>query len=140
MRILVANGPNLDRLGARQPEIYGTTTLQDLEAMLRARAGAHELTFLQSADPDVLAAAIEAPGHDGVILNPASLTHHSRRLAAAVRACRVPVIEVHISNIAAREPYRRRSMIAPAAMGSIVGLGVSGYLLALDRLIEEAST
>lgn len=138
MKILVVNGPNLDRLGTRQPEIYGSTTLADLEAALTARAGAHTVEFVQGADPEALAKAIESSDADGVILNPASLTHHSRRLAEAVATCGKPVIEVHISNIASREPYRRRSMVASSAMGSIVGLGVSGYLLALDRLIEEA--
>lgn len=139
MKILVINGPNLDRLGTRQPEIYGDTTLPDLETMIRERAGTHDIEFLQAADAETLGRAIVATDADAIIINPASLTHHARGLAEAVRAFVGPVIEVHISNIASREPYRRRSMIAPVATGSIVGLGVSGYLLAVDRLIEEAS-
>lgn len=139
MKILVCNGPNLDRLGARQPEIYGKTTLAELEEQMRAHAVGHEVVFVQSADAETLARAIETTDADAVIINPASLTHYSRRLAGAVEACGKPVIEVHISNIAAREPYRRRSMIAPVAMGSIAGLGVSGYLLAIDRILQEAS-
>jgi 3-dehydroquinate dehydratase II len=140
VKILVCNGPNLDRLGTRQPEIYGSTTLQELEEQMRARATGHELVFVQSADIETLATAITTTDAEAIILNPAALTHYSRALAAAVAACGRPVIEVHISNIAAREPYRRRSMIAPVAKGSIVGLGVNGYLLALDRLLQEAQT
>jgi 3-dehydroquinate dehydratase II len=138
MKILVINGPNLDRLGTRQPEVYGSTTLADLEEQIAARADGHEVEFLQAGDADTIGRAIVATQADAIIINPASLTHHARGLAEAVRAFDGPVIEVHISNIAAREPYRRRSMIAPVATGSIVGLGVSGYLLAIDRLIEEA--
>jgi 3-dehydroquinate dehydratase-2 len=137
VKILLLNGPNLDRLGSRQPEIYGTTTLKELIADLRTRAEAAGATLsdLQSPDAADLIDAIGATSPDAIIINPASLTHHDRALAVALGAFPGPVIEVHISNIQAREPYRRRSLIAPVATGSIVGLGVVGYRLALDAVL-----
>lgn len=140
MKLLVVNGPNLDRLGTRQPEVYGTATLPDVLADIRSRAGAATIEAVQSADPKALIAAIEGTDADAIIINPASLTHHSRPLREALARYPGPVVEVHISNIASREPFRRRSMIAGVATGSIVGLGVQGYLLAVDaaiRLVEQ---
>lgn len=141
MKILLLNGPNLDRLGSRQPEIYGTATLPEIVAGLQARAQQASATLeaLQSADALVLIERIMSTDADAIIINPASLTHHDRRLADALHAFNGRVIEVHISNIAAREPFRRRSMIAPIATGSIVGLGVHGYALALDALLDTRS-
>jgi 3-dehydroquinate dehydratase-2 len=140
VRVLVLNGPNLDRLGARQPEIYGATTLAELTEQLAARAAELDATVacVQSADPDLLIEALQRTDADAVVLNPASLTHTSFALREAVRACKVPVYEVHISNIYAREPYRRHSLVSPVARGSILGLGVRGYLLALEAAIQEA--
>ena len=140
MKILLLNGPNLDRLGARQPEVYGTTTLADVIATLTARAHTAGATLeaFQSADAAAIIARIAASDADAIIINPASLTHHDRALAEALRAFAKPVVEVHISNIASREPFRRRSLIAPIATGSIVGLGVRGYELALDALLDPA--
>lgn len=139
MKILLLNGPNLDRLGVRQPEIYGTTTLNDIveELRVRAEAAGAELEARQSADPAELIAAIEQVGPEAIVINPASLTHHDRALAAALDRFDGPVIEVHLSNIAAREPFRRRSLVAPVATGSIVGLGPIGYRLALEALLER---
>lgn len=138
-RILVMNGPNLDRLGLRQPEIYGTTTLAQIEARLRARAAelGHDLTFVQSAREQDLIRAIR--GHDGIIVNPAAFTHFSYALADALAAAAVPVIEIHLSNIHAREPFRRLSVVSPAATGVICGLGPDGYGYALDAMARILS-
>lgn len=142
MKVLVLNGPNLDRLGTREPDVYGTTTLGDVESMIGARAeeACVDVSFLQSADPTVLIEALRAGDADAVILNPASLTHHSFALREAVMACTAPVYEVHISNIYAREPYRRHSLISGVARGTIAGLGVQGYLLALEAAIAGGRT
>jgi 3-dehydroquinate dehydratase-2 len=139
VKVLVLNGPNLGRLGTRQPEIYGRTTLPELEEMLRARGKelAVEVECIQSDDAADLIAALEKTDADAVILNPAALTHYSHDLREAVAAYKGPVYEVHISNIYAREPYRRHSLISPVARGSIIGLGISGYLLALEAAVEE---
>jgi 3-dehydroquinate dehydratase II len=138
VKVLVLNGPNLGRLGTRQPEIYGHTTLPELEDLLRARGkelGA-EVECVQSDNAAELIAALEKTDADAVILNPAALTHYSHDLREAVAACKGPVYEVHISNIYAREPYRRHSLISPVARGSIIGLGIRGYLLALEAAVE----
>jgi len=140
-RILVLNGPNLGRLGTRQPEIYGTTTLAELEERLRAR-GAElgvQVECIQSDDVAALIAALSDGAADAAILNPAALSHYSVSLREAVERCGFPVFEVHISNIYAREPYRRHSLISPVARGSIVGLGVEGYVLALEAAVTEAN-
>jgi 3-dehydroquinate dehydratase-2 len=140
VKILVLNGPNLDRLGTRQPEIYGSTTLAQLEDDLRAlgRDLGADVECMQNADPQVLIEAIRTTDAGAVILNAAALTHHSLALRDAISACGRPVYEVHISNIYAREPYRRHSLISPVARGSIVGLGVAGYHLALRAAVQEA--
>jgi 3-dehydroquinate dehydratase-2 len=138
VKVLVLNGPNLGRLGTRQPEIYGSTTLPELDEMLRARGkelGA-EVECLQSDEATDLIDALEKTDADAVILNPAALTHYSHELRQAVAAYKGPVYEVHISNIYAREPYRRHSLISPVAKGSIIGLGIGGYLLALEAAVE----
>jgi 3-dehydroquinate dehydratase-2 len=138
VKVLVLNGPNLGRLGTRQPEIYGSTTLGELEEMLRARGkelGCH-VDCLQSDDAAELLSALRKTDADAVILNPAALTHYSNELREAVAAFKGPVYEVHISNIYAREPYRRHSLISPVAKGSIIGLGIHGYLLALEAAVE----
>jgi 3-dehydroquinate dehydratase-2 len=138
VKVLVLNGPNLGRLGTRQPEIYGSTTLAELEEMLRARGkelGA-EVECMQSDDAADLIGALEKTDADAVILNPAALTHYSQDLREAVAAYNGPVYEVHISNIYAREPYRRHSLISPVARGSIIGVGTRGYLLALEAAVE----
>lgn len=138
MKVLVLNGPNLGRLGERQPEIYGHTTLAELEAMLRARGKelGCEVECLQSDDGEELIASLAKTDADAVILNPAALTHYSSELRDAVAAFKGPVYEVHISNIYARELYRRHSLISPVARGSIIGLGIKGYLLALEAAVE----
>jgi 3-dehydroquinate dehydratase II len=138
--VLVLNGPNLGKLGTRQPEIYGSTTLAELEERLRTRAAelGVQVECVQSDDAKELIEALLKADARAAIINPAALTHHSFELRDAVASCGFPVYEVHISNIYAREPYRRHSLISPVAKGSIIGLGVGGYLLALEAAAEEA--
>ena len=145
-RILVIHGPNLNLLGTRQPEIYGRMTLAEINAALEraAREANAELRTLQSnAEGAMIDAIHEARGSaDGIIINPGAYTHYSYALADALASVTVPAVEVHLSNIYAREEYRRRSVVAPVAVGSICGLGWRGYLLALEgllALLEERS-
>ena len=142
-RVLVVNGPNLNLLGAREPEVYGTETLADIEARLRARARAWsglELVFFQSNSEGALIDWVQAhaPGAAGVILNPGGLAHTSVALRDAVAAFGTPTIEVHLSNIHAREPFRRRSLVAGACVGCVCGLGSFGYEVALEALARRA--
>ena len=137
-KVLVLNGPNLNMLGQRQPEVYGTTTLADIERMLRERAAALGLTleFRQSNSEGELVTWIqEARGRvAGIVLNAGAYTHTSVAILDALNAAEVPTIEVHLSNIHRREAFRHRSYVSLAAMGSIVGLGPIGYVLALEAL------
>ena len=141
MKILVLNGPNLGTLGRREPEIYGTATLADLEAMLatRARELNIEVRCQQSNHEGQLIDWIESEGAavDAIIINPGALAHHSLALADAVRGCGKPVVEVHITNVFRREPERHRLVTAGAAIGVISGLGFKGYLAALDYLVTS---
>ncbi len=136
MRILVVNGHNLNLLGQREPSIYGTTGLDDLIYMLDGHG--RELGMLvehvQSNSEgeliDILHRAMDC--YDGIILNPGAYTHYSYAIRDAVAAIGIPVVEVHISNINARDEFRRTSVIAPVCVGQISGLGLEGYRLALD--------
>ncbi len=141
LKILVVNGPNLRLLGRREPGIYGRATLNDIEAMLRqeaARLGV-EIEFYQSDVEGELVRCIgEAVGRvDGLIINPAAYTHTSVALRDAIAASSLPCVEVHLSNTAAREPFRHQSLTAPVCIGQIMGLGVDGYRLALDGLAKR---
>ena len=138
MRILVLNGPNLGILGRRQPEIYGTTTLDEIVAALRERAGEHEVVHLQSNHEGALIDRLEQVDYDGVIINPGALSHTSYALHDALVACGRPVVEVHISDTSAREEWRRVSVTAPASVAQISGHGWQGYLEALDLLIARS--
>jgi 3-dehydroquinate dehydratase-2 len=136
---LLVNGPNLNTLGTRRPEIYGTTTLAQIEARVCERAAAHgaEVVAFQSNHEGALLDFIqqEAPAADGILINPGAFTHYSYALRDALEACERPLIEVHLSNIHARESFRHTSVIAPVALGQVAGLGWHGYLAALDALI-----
>lgn len=136
MKVLVLNGPNLGTLGRREPEVYGTKTLADLETMLTGRAKelAIELRCLQSNHEGQLIDWIETEPSEAIIINPGALSHYSLALADALRGCGKPVVEVHISNVFAREPERHRMVTAAAAKGVISGLGFDGYRAALDYL------
>lgn len=137
-RVLILNGPNLNMLGLREPEIYGETTLPDIEAACRARAKALDLmlTFRQSNSEGELVAWIQdaRDSQDGVIINAGALTHTSIALLDALKLLDGPVIELHLSNIFRRENFRHTSYISLAADGVICGFGASGYELALDAL------
>lgn len=137
--VLVLNGPNLNLLGQRQPEVYGHTTLADVEAMCVAHGTAKgvAVTCAQSNHEGALVDAIHAAKgtHDGIVLNAGAYTHTSIALHDAIIGTQLPVVELHLSNIHARESFRHHSYIAPVAVGMICGFGAAGYALALDALI-----
>ncbi len=139
-KILILNGPNLNLLGQREPEIYGYETLKDIEALCLERGSQHglEIAFIQSNHEGVLIDQMQASRGDcqAMILNAGALTHSSVALLDAVRGIDIPVIEVHLSNPYARESYRRRSYLSPAAYGVICGFGSQSYLLALDAVAK----
>ena len=138
------NGPNLQLLGRRKAEFYGTVTLPEIESRLRtvARELGVELDFMQSNHEGVLADRIaDAIGSvDGIVINPAAYTHTSIALRDALEAARIPAVEVHLSNVAARDDFRRVSMTAAACIGQITGLGSDGYEWALRALVRRLST
>jgi 3-dehydroquinate dehydratase-2 len=136
MKVLVLNGPNLGTLGRREPEVYGTRTLADLEGMLatRARELSMEVSCRQSNHEGQLIDWIESEPGDAIIINPGAFSHYSLALADALRGSGKPVVEVHISNVFSREPERHRMVTAAAAKGVISGLGFDGYLAALEYL------
>ena len=135
---LILNGPNLNLLGTRQPEVYGKTTLADVEALCREKAKTlgFDVAFEQSNHEGALIDLIHAAKgkHAGIVLNAGAYTHTSIALMDAIASVELPVVEVHLSNIHAREEFRHRSYIAPVALGQICGFGAQGYLMALDAL------
>jgi 3-dehydroquinate dehydratase-2 len=141
--ILVLHGPNLNTLGQREPAIYGHTTLDQINAQLQAeaeRAGV-ELIVLQSNYEGALIDQIQqsAAVACGIIVNPGAFTHYSIALRDALAAAQLPAIEVHLSKVYAREPFRHHSVVAPVVTGQIAGLGPDGYLLALRYLVRHAA-
>ena len=139
MRIAVLNGPNLNLLGQREPEVYGRVSLDEIESMVRdaARAQGAEIEWLQTNHEGALVDAVQGlRGRvDGALINAAALTHSSLALRDALLAVRIPFVELHLSNIFAREPERRHSMIADLAVGVVTGFGAQSYLLALQALV-----
>ncbi|MDQ6744277.1 MAG: 3-dehydroquinate dehydratase [Candidatus Dormibacteraeota bacterium] len=143
-KLLVVAGPNLNLLGSREPDIYGRTTLAEIEAMVKERvsaAGHAALCFQSNSEGAILDfLQQEAPTASGIVLNPGALTHYSYALYDCLRALQTPVVEVHLSNLYARgetEHFRSRNVTAPAAVGVITGLGPKGYLLAVDYLLDR---
>ncbi len=139
MRIAVLNGPNLNLLGTREPEIYGRTTLAEIEQLVRSEATklGSEIEWTQSNHEGVLVDAVQGlRGRvDGALVNAAALSHSSLSLRDAFLAVRVPFVELHLSNIFAREPERRHSVLADLALGLVTGFGAQSYVLALHALV-----
>ncbi|MEQ8291708.1 MAG: type II 3-dehydroquinate dehydratase [Roseovarius sp.] len=139
--ILVLNGPNLNLLGQRQPEVYGATTLAEIEETCRAKARDMKLglDFMQSNSEGALIDAIHAAKgtHDGLILNAGAYTHTSIALMDAISSVELPAIELHLSNVHARESFRHTSYIARVAVGVICGFGPAGYELAIDAMARH---
>jgi 3-dehydroquinate dehydratase-2 len=142
LRVLVLSGPNLDRLGRREPEIYGTTTLAEIHERLtrQARELVAEVVCHQSNHEGQLIDWINSAAEDGfagILLNAGALTHTSYALYDALRGANLPAVEVHVSNPDTREKFRRRSRIAPACVGRVAGFGAASYSLALEGLLER---
>ncbi|WP_372520571.1 type II 3-dehydroquinate dehydratase [Candidatus Ruminimicrobiellum ovillum] len=135
-KILIINGPNLNLLGTREPEIYGKTTLKDIETELKNKAEKLNVEiecFQSNHEGEIVDKICGAKGKfDAVIINPAAYTHTSVAIRDAFAAVDIPAIEVHISNVYSREEFRHNSLIAPVVIGQIAGLGIQGYLLALE--------
>lgn len=135
-QVLVIHGPNLNLLGTREPEIYGGATLEEINRELQEAAGKYGVSvrIIQSNHEGVLLDAIHQAGEsvDFIIINPGAFTHYSIAIHDALKAVNIPAIEVHLSNIYRREEFRRHSVVAPAVLGQITGLGKEGYLLALE--------
>lgn len=142
--VLILNGPNLNLLGTRQPEVYGATTLADVEEMCETAAARLSLTVIcaQSNHEGTLIDQIHAArsSHAGIVLNAGAYTHTSIAIRDAISSVELPVVEVHLSNIHAREPFRHLSHIAPVAIGQIAGFGAQGYVLALEALAQRLAT
>jgi len=144
MKILFLNGPNLNLLGQREPEVYGRTTLSEIEAAVRKRAAKIGATmdFRQSNQEGELVNWIQATRgqFDVIVLNAAAYTHTSVALRDAIVAVGIPTIEIHLSNVHAREEFRQKSLIAPVCAGQIIGFGVNSYLLALEAAVNINGT
>jgi 3-dehydroquinate dehydratase-2 len=142
-RILVINGPNLNMLGIREPGVYGTDTLQSIEEGLKRLADGLtvELELMQSNHEGIIIDRIhQAFGNmDGILINPGAFTHYSYAIRDAISAVNIPTVEIHLSNIHKREPFRHLSVIAPVAVGQIAGFGADGYELGLRALLKHLS-
>jgi 3-dehydroquinate dehydratase-2 len=139
MRIAVLNGPNLNLLGDREPEVYGRTSLAEIESMVREAAAVHgvQIDWFQTNHEGAMVDAVQGlrGNADGALVNAAALTHSSLALRDALLAVKIPFVELHLSNIFAREPERRHSVIADLAVGLITGFGPQSYILALTALV-----
>lgn len=141
MKFLVINGPNLNMLGTREPEKYGTTTLADIEKEIaeHAKEKGVEVDFYQSNIEGEIVTAIQKAKdvYDGIVINPAAYTHTSVALRDAILAVELPAVEIHLSNIHTREEFRHHSYTAPVCVGQITGFGKFGYIMALDAIINH---
>lgn len=144
MKILFLNGPNLNLLGTREPEVYGRTTLKDIETKVRERAAKFnaEIDFKQSNIEGELVAWIQQSKgiYNVIVLNAAAYTHTSIALRDAISAVGVPTIEIHLSNVHAREEFRHKSLIAPVCRGQILGFGADSYILAVEASVNVNAT
>ena len=139
MRILVLHGPNLNLLGGREPAVYGTTTLAEIDAALASLAAELGVAIEseQSNHEGVLVDRIQAARADGILINPGGYTHTSVAIRDALTAVGIPFVEVHLSNIHAREPFRRQSLFSDVALGQVAGFGAQSYTVALRGLVES---
>lgn len=137
-RILVIHGPNLNMLGTRETDIYGEVSLDEIDKRILAKAteAGHDIDIFQSNHEGEIVDRLQQPGPDIVIMNPGAFTHYSIAIRDAVAAIETPVIEVHLSNIYAREEFRATSVIAPVAMGQVTGFGADSYMLALEEALR----
>ncbi|MDX9867957.1 MAG: type II 3-dehydroquinate dehydratase [Kiritimatiellia bacterium] len=144
MRILVVNGPNLSRLGMREPALYGKETLAQIMDQMRVFASEHqvEIEDVQSDSEGELVTVIgrARERYDGLVINPAAYTHTSVALRDAIAACGLPAVEVHLTNTHRREPFRHASLTVPVCLGQVMGFGGGGYLLALQGLLRHLQT
>ena len=140
MRILLLNGPNLGRLGKRQPEIYGHTTLAEVVQLATDHAAGRgaALVHLQSNHEGVLIDRLEQPDYDGIVINPGALGHTSYALRDAIEGVGRPAVEIHISDVHARQSFRRVLVLEDVVVGQVIGRGVDGYLQAIDLLLDHA--
>lgn len=137
MKLLIINGVNLGILGTREVNVYGHVTFEEYLASLRQQFSSIQIDYFQSDSLDELVSHIHSIGYDGIILNPGAYTHTAIVLADAVKAVTTPVVEVHISNLFAREQYRRKSCLAGCCKGFISGFGLQGYALAVQSFIQN---
>jgi 3-dehydroquinate dehydratase-2 len=139
--ILVLHGPNLNLLGRREPGLYGAATLAEIDAALAERAkrrGATVESWQSNVEGELVSKIQEVAGRaHGIVLNPAAYTHTSVAIPDAIKAVGLPTVEVHLSNVHAREPFRRKSLVAPVCVGTIAGFGARSYYLALDAILDE---
>lgn len=140
MKIIIINGPNLNLLGTREPDIYGHTTMEDYIQSLRKQHPRVDIDYYQSNHEGSLIDKLQEVGfsYDGIVLNAGAYTHTSVALLDCIRSLKTPVVEVHISNVHAREDFRNHSMISPACLGVIAGFGMDSYSLAVEALLNRS--
>ncbi len=143
MKILIIHGPNLNMLGKREPDIYGSTTLEEIDSalMTKAKELGVEVTFFQSNSEGEIVSTIQdaMSKYDGVVINPGAYTHTSVAIRDAILSSGLPVVEVHISNVYKREDFRQKSFVSGVALGVISGFGINSYFLGLSGLVEHLS-
>jgi 3-dehydroquinate dehydratase-2 len=137
MNILILNGPNLNMLGNREPEIYGRETLQDIETNIARSFPEEMFQFLQSNHEGVLIDTLQQTTANGVVFNPAAFTHYSYALLDAIKSIQIPVVEVHLSSIYKREEFRKNSVLAAACVAQVSGFGSESYLLGVEAILAH---